>query len=106
MDTRQHTGFKVRWKEWNLLSMIFVAMDNYLMELDIITATDEERSVTWNGKKGKIIELLLDPINNILVFAAENNETGLRFYGWKQIEFSDTVGIMVGWDNPLFMFPS
>lgn len=81
-------------------------MNGYFYELETAIALEDERRVRWSGKSGHIDLMLLDPVNGILVFRARDDESGENFYGWKTIGDSDVQGIMMGDQNPMFIFPS
>ncbi len=89
-----------------ILRINFVPMEGYFYELEIRWALEDERKVEWMGKSGHIDLMLLDPINNIIVFRAIANESGENFYGWKKLSNAQVQGIMTEDDSPLFVFPS
>lgn len=81
-------------------------MNGYFYELETATALEDERRVKWMNRRGHIDLMLLDPVNGVLVFRAKDDETRENFYGWITLGDSDVQGIMMGDQNPLFMFPS
>ncbi|PYB68547.1 hypothetical protein DMB44_04225 [Thermoplasma sp. Kam2015] len=59
--------------------------------------------IEWEGRKGHIKQVFLDQDHRIMMFRAEDDKNE-DFCGWKTVSWPEIQAIIMGDDNPLFVF--